>query len=248
MIDSRKPVEPEMIEIPPGGFLMGAPASEEGSFNDERPQHMVTLASFYIGKFAVTQEEWRVVADLPSFGCELKPDPSHFKGDDRPVESVSWHEAKEFCARLSNATGKPYRLPTEAEWEYACRAGTETPFAFGETITPDLVNYDGNYPYGGAAKGKYRRETVAVGSLGVANGYGLYDMHGNVWEWCEDRYGSYEEGAVTDPVGPGTGKYRVLRGGSWDALGCYCRSACRDYLQPAFHYLNVGFRVAYRKI
>lgn len=250
-------LEPEMIEIPGGEFLMGAPRLEKHSHDRERPVHKVTVPPFHMGRFAITQRQWRLVAGWEKIERDLDPNPSHFKGrpdsDDRPVEQVSWEDGKEFCARLSRATGAHYRLPTEAEWEYACRAGTETPFAFGETITPDLVNYDGNYPYGGAAKGKYRRETVPVGSLGAPNAFGLYDMHGNVWEWCQDVCHDSYDGAPTDGSawtggGGGESTLRVLRGGSWVNLGLYCRSACRDYLQPANRSCFVGFRVAYRKI
>ena len=210
---------------------------------NERPQHEVTLSPFHIGKYAVTQAQWREVAGWPKVNRDLDADPSHFKGDDRPVERVSWEDAMEFCARISKKTGKGYRLPTEAEWEYACRAGTRTPFAFGETITPELVNYDGNYPYGSAPKGKYRKETIAVGSLGVANGWGLYDMHGNVWEWCQDWAGPYQSGPATDPQGPSDGSYRRLRGGSWVDDGDGCRSAFRGYNEPGFRDDVIGFRV-----
>lgn len=236
----------EMVEVPGGEFLMGAPKDEESSFDSERPQHEVTVSPFYMGKFTVTQAQWRVVAGWTKIERDLEPEPSHFKGDDRPVEQVSWEDATEFCARLAKKTERAYRLPTEAEWEYACRAGTTTPFAFGETITPEFVNYDGNHPYGKAAKGKYREETVPAGSLGAANALGLFDMHGNVWEWCQDVWhGNYEsapndgsaweEGEVTER--------RVLRGGSWVGYGCYCRSAFRDGLAPAGRGHEFGLRV-----
>jgi formylglycine-generating enzyme required for sulfatase activity len=185
------PFASEMVAIPGGTFTMGSPTEEEGSSEEERPQHEVTISPFSIGKFPVTQAQWRAVARWEKVERELNADPSHFKGDDRPVEQVSWEEATEFCLRVSKKTGKTYRLPTEAEWEYACRAGTKTPFAFGKTITPKFVNYDGNHPYAKAPKGRYRKETVPVGSLGVANAWGLYDMHGNVWEWCQDWSGPY---------------------------------------------------------
>ncbi|HLG17674.1 MAG TPA: SUMF1/EgtB/PvdO family nonheme iron enzyme [Blastocatellia bacterium] len=233
----------EMVEIPGGTFTMGSPKEEQGSSDGERPLHEVTVSPFHIGKFAVTQEQWRVVAGWPKVEQDLNAVPSHFKGDDRPVERVSWEDAVEFCERLSKKTGKAYRLPTEAEWEYACRAGTKTPFAFGETITPEFVNYDGNYPYGNAPKAEYREKTVPVGSLGVANGFGLYDMHGNVWEWCHDWYGPYRSEPATDPQGPSTGQYRGLRGGSWYYLGFHCRSACRLNYVPGFRDLYIGFRV-----
>ena len=152
--------------------------------------------------------------------------PSCFKGSNRPVEKVRWYNAVAFCKRLSQKTGKTYRLPSEAEWEYACRAGTTTPFHFGETITTDLANYGGDYTsYGQEPKGVYRKETREVGSFGVANNFGLYDMHGNVWEWCQDHWHSNYEGAPTD------GSADLLRGGSWDDFAGYCRSACRSHLE-----------------
>lgn len=144
----------EMVEIPGGAFLMGSPESGKGRFSNESPQHRVTVSSFFMGKFEVTQAQWRAVANLPGVSRDLNPDPSYFKGNDLPVEQVSWEEAVEFCARLSKKTGRTYRLPTEAEWEYACRAGTTSAFHFGETITPELVNYDGSRPYGGAKGGE----------------------------------------------------------------------------------------------
>jgi formylglycine-generating enzyme required for sulfatase activity len=247
----------EMVEIPGGTFTMGAPEGEENSYDDERPPHEVKVSPFFMGKFAVTQEQWRIVAGWPKVERELEPEPSHFKGeklplDERgrlPVEQVSWEEATEFCARLSRETGRAYRLPTEAEWEYACRAGTQTPFAFGETITPEFVNYDGNYPYGKAKEGEYRGEPVPVGSLGVANNFGLYDLHGNVWEWCQDWFSKdyyaecQRQGAIVDPQGPPSGTGRVLRGGSWIVYGHNCRSANRNYGLPDNQLLHVGLRV-----
>jgi formylglycine-generating enzyme required for sulfatase activity len=217
----------EMVEVPGGTFMMGSTESEvqtafaeakrySGSaklewFTAETPRHRVTLPTFFMGRFEVTQAQWRAV---------MGGDPSAFKGDNLPVESVSWNDAKDFCARLKQRTGKAYRLPSEAEWEYACRAGTTTPFAFGETITPQVVNYDGNYPYASAPKGEYREKTVPVGSLGVANAFGLSDLHGNVWEWCEDVWHPNYNGAPDDGRAWTTGgdqNYRVLRGGSWDS-------------------------------
>jgi formylglycine-generating enzyme required for sulfatase activity/tRNA A-37 threonylcarbamoyl transferase component Bud32 len=173
-----------MVEIPAGTFMMGAPESEAGSKSYgrkscERPRHEVSLPSFYIGRFEVTQAQWRAVASLSKVKRELNPDPSQFKGDNLPVEQVSWEEAVEFCNRLSKKIGREYRLPSEAEWEYAARAGTQTPFAFGDTITSEIVNH-GKDPYAGKSKGTNPAKTMPVGSLGIANGFGLYEMHGNV--------------------------------------------------------------------
>ncbi len=254
----------EMVYIPRGRFLMGAPETEAESHDDERPQHQVTIKPFLMGKYAVTQAQWKTVANLPQVHRELNPDPSRFKGADRPVECVSWYDAIEFCARLSQDTGKPYRLPSEAEWEYACRAGTTTPFHFGETITTDLANYDGNYTYGSGLKGDYREETTSVGSFGVANAFGLYDMHGNVWEWCADPWHSSYQGAPTDgTVWDETcndNRYqnnvdllintkedkrtRLLRGGSWFINPRNCRSAFRfNHVAPDYGNDFFGFRV-----
>ncbi len=189
----------EMVAIPGGTFMMGAPKNEQGSRDDERPQHQVTVQPFFMGRYPVTQAQWRAVAALPQVNKELDPNPSYFKGDDRPVERISWYDGLEFCARLNfriNFTaGRDYRLPSEAEWEYACRAGTTTPFYFGETITTDLANYDGNYTYGNAPKGEFRQETTTVGSF-PPNAFCLYDMHGNVWEWCADTWHDNYEGAL----------------------------------------------------
>ena len=155
----------EMVSIPKGNFKMGAPASEAESDDNERPQHQVTIKPFLMGKYPITQAQWAAVANLPKIQYDLNPDPSRFKGKNLPVEKVSWNDAVEFCARLSQKTGRSYRLPSEAEWEYACRAGTTTPFHFGDTVTPDLVNYDGNSSYGSAPKGIYREKTTVVGKL-----------------------------------------------------------------------------------
>ena len=157
----------------------------------------------------------------PKLNRELKADPSRFKGDNRPVEQVTWFDAVEFCQRLSQYTKRNYRLPSEAEWEYACRAGTTTPFHFGETITSELANYNAESTYGDAPKGESRGETTEVGSFGVANGFGLYDMHGNVYEWCADQYHDNYEGAPTDgsawieEINDNDNHSRLLRGGSW---------------------------------
>jgi eukaryotic-like serine/threonine-protein kinase len=244
-------VQLEMVKIPAGTFTMGSSPLEEKRYIDEGRQHQVSVPEFYMGKYEVTQAQWRAVASLPKVQIDLKPDPSKFKGDNLPMEQVSWDDVQEFCARLSKATGREYRLPSEAEWEYACRAGTTTPFAFGETITPEIVNYNGNEPYGNepygyAPKGIYREKTIAVGSLGVANGFGLYDMHGNVWEWCEDWYHENYDGAPTDGsawLSGGEQKHRVLRGGPWYGHANYRRSASRNNGSPDNRIDGIGFRV-----
>ncbi|MBD1211522.1 MAG: formylglycine-generating enzyme family protein [Dolichospermum circinale Clear-D4] len=240
-------IQLEMVMIPSGSFMMGSPETEEGSNNDERPQHQVTIKAFCLGKYQVTQAQWKAVAAFPKVNRELKPDPSKFKGDNRPVEQVSWEDAVEFCLRLSQYTGRTYSLPSEAQWEYACRAGTTTPFHFGETITTDLANYNGGSSYGQGPKGVYREETTAVGSFGVANNFGLYDMHGNVWEWCQDHWHSNYEGAPTDGSAWLTNKKdsnrRLLRGGSWGTYPEDCRSAYRSYDNLDDGDNGIGFRV-----
>ncbi len=221
----------EMVYIPGGTFQMG---STEQS--DEQPVHQVTVKPLFMGKYPITQEQWQAV---------MGNNPSSFKGAKRPVENVSWQDAVEFCSKLSQKTGKNYRLPSEAEWEYACRAGTTTPFHFGETITPDLVNYDGNNPYASAPKGLYRQETTPVGSF-PPNAFGLYDMHGNIWEWCQDVWHDNYNGAPTDGSVWETGgsDYRVQRGGSWVINAVYCRSAYRVRNALGYRYRDYGFRVA----
>ncbi|NJO63996.1 MAG: formylglycine-generating enzyme family protein [Richelia sp. RM2_1_2] len=246
-------VELEMVLIKGGTFTMGAPEDEEGSSDDERPQHQVTVPTFFMGKYQVTQAQWKAAANLPQVERELQPEPSNFKGDNRPVEQVSWYDAVEFCARLSNHTGRKYSLPSEAEWEYACRAGTTTPFHFGETITSELANYNANYTYGASPEGEYREETTPVGSFGVANVFGLYDMHGNVWEWCLDDWHDNYEGAPEngsawfvsedDNLSQKQGR-AVLRGGSWSGNPPSCRSAYRsNYITRVNSISSFGFRV-----
>jgi len=244
--DLGKGVSLEMVVIPPGSFQMGSPGTEEGRSNDESPQHRVTVPSFCMGKYPVTQAQWQVVAALPQVNHKLEPNPSRFKGKDLPVEQVSWYDPVEFCSRLCQKTGKKYRLPSEAEWEYACRAHTTTPFHFGETITPKLANYDGDYTYGSGSKGKYREQTTPVGSFQVANAFGLYDMHGNVWEWCADHWHKNYEGAPSDSspwLSDNDNYSRILRGGCWVNDPGDCGSASRTYNGPGFRYNYFGFRV-----
>jgi formylglycine-generating enzyme required for sulfatase activity len=250
----------EMTLVPGGEFMMGSPDSELNHQSDESPRRRVAVPEFYLGRYEVTQEQWRAVAADKSLKVkiDLNPEPSTFKGGGKlPVESISWFEAVEFCARLKKKTGRDYRLPTEAEWEYAARAGAETPFAFGETITPYYVNYDGNYPYIGDEKEFYRQKTVPVDLsdatfAGIPNAFGLYQMHGNVWEWCLDEYKETYNGAPSDGRAVGqtkdvpldAEKARVLRGGSWYSYASNCRSAIRNWNTPRDRSFNLGFRVA----
>jgi formylglycine-generating enzyme required for sulfatase activity len=256
--DLGNDIQLDMMLIPGGTFIMGSPKEEEDSRDSERPQHEVTIEPFWLGQYQVTQAQWKFVAKLPQVNKELNPDPSRFKGDgstsltnNRPVEQVSWYDAVEFCDRLSRHTKRQYRLPSEAEWEYACRAGTKTPFHFGETITTDLANYNGNYTYGQEPKGVYREETTEVGSFGVANNFGLYDMHGNVYEWClDDWHDNYTDAPADgsawfssdDKLSDKTGR-AVLRGGSWFSNPHFCRSAYRNLNYRDNHSINFGFRV-----
>jgi formylglycine-generating enzyme required for sulfatase activity len=225
--------------IAPGTFLMGSPQTEpeRESWGSDETQHPATLSQgFWLADTACAQALWTAV---------MGENPSRFRDDPQnPVENVSWDMAQTFLARLNEEIpGLNVRLPTEAEWEYACRAGTETPFSFGQNVTPEQVNYNGNHPYAGGAKGLYREKTVPVKSL-PPNPWGLYEMHGNVWEWCRDRYGPYGAEAQTDPRGPDQGDDRVLRGGSWISLGGGVRSASRSGLAPGHRYDFFGFRLA----
>ncbi|WP_293339790.1 formylglycine-generating enzyme family protein [Microcoleus sp. CAWBG58] len=226
----------EMVYIPGGTFMMGSPATESGSRHHERPQHQVTVPTFYAGKYPITQAQYEAV---------MGNNPSYFKGEKRPVEQVSWNKAVELCWKLYEKTGKIYRLLSEAEWEYACRAGTTTPFYFGETITTNLVNYDGRYSFAGAPRGPYREQTIDVGSF-PPNAFGLYDMHGQVWEWCSDKWRDNYDGAPTDGSSWETGEDndRVLRGGSWKYGAVSCRAAYRKYDSAVYWIKNRGFRVA----
>jgi formylglycine-generating enzyme required for sulfatase activity len=244
--DLGKDVKLTLMLIPAGEFTMGAPIEELESDDDERPQHLVKVPQFLMARTPITQAQWRVVAGYDQVKLDLDPDPSGFKGDDRPVEQVSWEEAQEFCRRLSAKTSKGYRLPSEAEWEYACRAGMTTAFHFGETITPELVNYRGSAVYNGSPKGEYREAPTEVGSF-PANDWGLYDMHGNVWEWCEDDWHGSYDGAPQDGSAwverERSDTYRLLRGGSWYNAPKNCRSACRNYATRVICNNYVGVRV-----
>lgn len=245
--DLGNKVKLEMVLIPGGSFMMGSPEDEEERSSAESPQHLVTVKPFFIGKYPVTQAQWQAVASLPQVNRQLTPNPSHFKGANRPVERVSWNDAVEFCDRLTQKTRRKYRLPSEAEWEYAARAGTTTPFHFGETIATDLANYNGNYTYGAGSQGVYREETTPVGSFDVANAFGLYEMHGNVLEWCTDHWHENYEGAPTDGSAWLDKNYNyslhLLRGGSWNFYPEYCRSAYRDFDGAVNSNSFVGFRV-----
>ena len=246
----------QMVYIPGGTFTMGSPESEEGRYDYEGPQHDVTVPPFFMGKYPVTQGQWKELASRTDLKVklDLKLEPSYFKEPyqdidrwHRPVERVSWYEAVEFCERLSKLTQRNYRLPSEAEWEYACRAGTTTPFYFGKTITPELVNYDGQYVYGNAQKGEYRGETTPVGQF-YPNAFGLYDMHGNVSEWCLDTWHNSYDGAPTDGSAWETGGHstsRVRRGGSWYFYPGWCRSAYRIYFVSVE---TVDFYIGFRLV
>ncbi|MBT9317303.1 formylglycine-generating enzyme family protein [Leptothoe spongobia TAU-MAC 1115] len=238
-------LELEMVSVPGGTFTMGSPDTEPQRLKDEGPQHEVAVQPFLMGRYPVTQAQWRFVAGLEQINQSLAPDPSRFKGNNRPVERVSWYDAVEFCKRLSAHTGREYRLPTEAEWEYACRARTNTPFHFGETISTEVANYDGS-AYAGGPKGKSRGSTTPVDEFGIANAFGLSDMHGNVFEWCQDHWYDRYEGAPADGsawLNRSKGANRVIRGGSWLIYPGYCRSAYRYYDSPAHRDYSFGFRV-----
>ncbi len=226
----------EMVKIPGGSFKMGSPETEKDRSDSESPQRTVNVPSFFIGKFAVTQAQYQAI---------MGNNPANFKVDKRPVETVSWSDAIEFCWKLSDWTSRTYRLPSEAEWEYACRAETTTPFHFGETITGALANYDARAVYRSEPKGEYRQQTTDVGTF-PPNAFGLYDMHGNVWEWCADHWHENYQGAPIDGsawLSDDQNASRLLRGGSWSFNPAYCRSAYRSYHVPASRNFTLGFRV-----
>ena len=255
-VDRPDPLALTLVEIQAGSFLMGSPKDEPERHSDEGPQHQVAIQEFFMAQTPITQAQWRQVAgwqerEAERWGRELNPTPSQFSdqpdSDNRPVDNVSWLDAMEFCHRLSQRTGRYYTLPSEAQWEYACRAGTTTPFAFGATLSAELANYDATYTYADGPKGEYREQTTPVGMF-PANAWGLHDMHGNVWEWCLDHWHDSYEGAPSDGSAwlmPSASEEepRLLRGGSWLDDPWYCRSAFRDRGRPGFANVYVGFRV-----
>ena len=248
VLDLGNNVKMRLVLIPAGKFMMGSPATEAGRGSDEGPQHEVTISKpFYMGVLEVTQEQYEAVMGV---------NPSSFKGAKNPVENVSWDDAVEFCKKLSARTGKTVRLPTEAQWEYACRAGTITAFHTGDALKPGQANADFTQPSNpgvldrimawlGMSSAKKTLQTTPAGSFSP-NGLGLYDMHGNIWEWCSDWYGEdyYANSPKTDPQGPDSGSARVLRGGGWYFIPRHCRSAFRLGDSPDLRNLLIGFRVA----
>ncbi|MCY2978158.1 MAG: formylglycine-generating enzyme family protein [Planctomycetota bacterium] len=228
--------------IPEGSFTMGSPQEEEeeGRGNNEIPHEVSFARGFWLADTACTQEVWKAVTGA---------NPSHFKNEEDsiqelPVETVSFDDVQAFLTQLNERIGKEatFSLPTEAQWEYACRAGTNTPFSFGESISVDQANFFGGDPYAGSAKGEYRQRTVAVKSL-PCNSWGLYQMHGNVWEWCSDWYAEYSQDNFADPQGPDSGSDRVIRGGSWTDTARHVRSACRFGYSPLYRHNALGFRL-----
>jgi formylglycine-generating enzyme required for sulfatase activity len=226
----------KFVWLAPGSFLMGSPMEEEERRENE-VMHKVTLTrGFYMGVYTVTQKQWQVV---------MGNNPSRFRSQENlPVENVSWDDCQEFVKKLREKDKKLYRLPTEAEWEYACRAGTKSPFYFGQAISTDQANYYGAVVYGNGKKGVDRRKTTPAGSFN-ANAFGLFDMHGNVFQWCQDWYGDYPQKNLVDPQGPERGECRVLRGGSWTRDPESCRSAFRAYSEPDYRDNDCGLRVCF---
>jgi formylglycine-generating enzyme required for sulfatase activity len=229
-----------MVLIPPGEFWMGSESEENGHKSNEQPRHKVVIEyPFFMGQYQITTEQWnRVASSMPSVKQDIELKFNLPPEANLPASSVSWLEAQEFCARLFTYTNRCYRLPSEAEWEYACRAGTESPFHFGEFIHPDLATFRNDNSH---------RQAKAVGISDVTNDFGLYDMHGNLWEWCADHWHDNYEGAPLDGsfwLNEHSSVY-ALRGGSWDSLPQNCRSASRDCFNLDYHFDFIGFRVAY---
>jgi formylglycine-generating enzyme required for sulfatase activity len=233
----------EMIHIPAGIFLMGSPEKEKDRFGDEGPQHEVIVPTFFMGRYPITQAQYEaVMGTTPA----TKYEADRFVALNKPVVGVSWKDAVTFCTALAQRTGRPYRLPSEAEWEYACRAGTTTPFYFGSTLTTEVANYDGNYTYGEGPTGEFRNALTSVDHFEVANSFGLSDLHGNIYEWCQDTWHDNYEGAPTDGsawVDGGYSDQKVIRGGSWNNIPRDCRSAYRLNLNADNRYNDFGFRV-----
>jgi formylglycine-generating enzyme required for sulfatase activity len=230
---SKNGIDIEWVDIPAGTFMMGSPENEKDRCDEEGPQHQVTLSGFKMSKYAV------IFAQYDAF-CEAtgrsKPSDEGWGRGNRPVINVDWNDATAFAQWMG------CRLPTEAEWEYACRAGTSTPFNTGDCLSTAQANYNGNNPYSNCVKGSFLERTQPVGSY-APNAWGLYDMHGNVWEWCSDWYGSYSSFPQTNPTGPASGSFRVLRGGCWGTHGRDCRSADRLNDDPSYRWDFVGFRL-----
>jgi eukaryotic-like serine/threonine-protein kinase len=224
----------DLVSIPSGTFMMG----DERHHQDEQPVHQVTVPAFFMSKYPITQIQYRSI---------MGENVGSGSGDNYPIENVSWDDAIAFCTKLSQQSGDRFTLPSESQWEYACRAGTTTAFYFGETISPELVNYNGDYPYQGAPTGENRAQTTPVGSF-PPNAFGLYDMHGNVWEWCLDEYQPSYQGAPLDGsawilrLEEGNLK-RVMRGGAWDYVARGCRSAVRGSLSSQSRLPGCGMRV-----
>ena len=239
----------DMVLIPAGTFQMGSPKDEEGHNLSEEPQHSVTVPSFFMGRYPVTQAQWKQVAGMEPVKRSLDTDRFQSKTANHPVDNVRWDEAVEFCDRLSRYTThkRYYRLPSESEWEYACRARTQTPFYFGATIRTDLANYNGDYTYGDGPKGEYRGKTTPVDYFRYPNAFGLYDMHGNVREWCQDHWHDNYQGAPLDGSAweedPLHNNGRVIRGGSWSDAPGGCRSAFRFDLPRVGRDARIGLRV-----
>lgn len=235
----------DMVLVSGGLFKMGSFLNELERANSEGPQRWVTLFDFFVGRYPITQAQWQIVANFDPVNRTLDTAPSHFKGESCPVEQVSWYDAVEFCARLKQHTSRPYRLLTEAEWEYVCRAGTTTPFAFGPTLTTQVANYKGNTSYADGPKGEHRQRTTPVDEFGIANAFGLCDMHGNVWEWCTDQWHDTYEAAPVDGSNWSTddASKRVIRGGSWNDSPAQCRSAARYFNKADVSYARIGFRI-----
>jgi eukaryotic-like serine/threonine-protein kinase len=226
----------KFVLLPPGQFTMGSPNTEKGRGDDEIPRKVTFAKGLYVGIHTVTQEQWQAL---------MGNKPSYFKGANHlPVEQVSWHDCVEFCKKLRDLEKKPYRLPTEAEWEYACRAGTTTPYHVGATLASGQANYNGTFVYGNGKPGIFREKTMPVGSF-PANSWGLHDMHGNVWQWCSDWHGGYHRMDLLDPQGPKAGKNRMQRGGSWGSHPIFCRAANRNFSDPDQRTEFVGFRVCF---